>query len=283
MITEQGLTVYINDCSSITRAPTLALTYLCLFVRIRTYENLPEACRLIKQYHNVSTPNVRVLEKTLRKHKLFQEKQRQQMDDADGYTRDNYAGTYLKHRQAYRVTEGGMKKENVDEEVEILFNKQTRPPIPFNGTAGVLLHEQIQRTVDANYLQMPIVHVQRNEFLVGCTIQQLELKEDDLKRNEVIVRIGKGHQELADYCEENEEYFYKTYVHHMHQYDQSLEWVCDQIINGKQIKTETGVEQNPKFLRTTQWVSINLEDKSNALKNKKKGHIDGRQRDQKAL
>jgi hypothetical protein len=71
MITERGHTVYINDNSSITRAPTLALTYLCLFVKIRTYENLPEACRLIKQYHNVSTPNVKVLEKTLKKHRLF--------------------------------------------------------------------------------------------------------------------------------------------------------------------------------------------------------------------
>lgn len=48
MINERGLTVYVHDNSSITRAPTLALTYLTLFVRIRTYDNLPEACRIIK-------------------------------------------------------------------------------------------------------------------------------------------------------------------------------------------------------------------------------------------
>lgn len=77
MINERELTVYIHDNSSMTRAPTLALTYLCLFVRIRTYENLPEASRLIKQYHNVSTPNLDILQKTLKKHKIFQEKQRQ--------------------------------------------------------------------------------------------------------------------------------------------------------------------------------------------------------------
>jgi len=93
LITERGHTVYINDNSSITRAPTLALTYLCLFVKIRTYENLSEACRLIKQYHNVSTPNVKVLEKTLRKHKLFQEKQRQAVDEEE---EEEYDGTYLK-------------------------------------------------------------------------------------------------------------------------------------------------------------------------------------------
>ena len=76
MINEQGLTVYVHDNSSLTRAPTLVICYLCLFVRIRTYENLPEAGALIKQYHNVSTPNLKILQKTLKKHKLFQDRQR---------------------------------------------------------------------------------------------------------------------------------------------------------------------------------------------------------------
>lgn len=71
LINEKGHTLYIHDSSSITRSPTLVLTYLCLFVRIRTYENLPEACSLIKQYHSVSTPNTKVLQKTLKKHRLF--------------------------------------------------------------------------------------------------------------------------------------------------------------------------------------------------------------------
>ena len=48
MISEQGLTVYVHDNSSLTRAPTLVICYLCLFLRIRTYENLPEASALIK-------------------------------------------------------------------------------------------------------------------------------------------------------------------------------------------------------------------------------------------
>lgn len=62
----------------------------------------------------------------------------------------------------------------------------------------------------------------------------------------------------------------------MYHHDKSLEWVCEQLINGKQIRTETGVEQTPAHLQYTKWVSINLDDKSNPLKNKKKGNIDGR-------
>jgi len=43
------------------------------------------------------------------------------------------------------------------------------------------------------------------------------------------------------------------------------------------------VEQTPGLLNYTSWVSINLEDRKNKLKTNKKGHIDGRQKTQKAL
>ena len=71
LINEQGHTVYLHDTSGLTRAPTLALIYLCLFVKIRTYENLPEACALLKQYHSVSTPNLNIIKKVIKKNKAF--------------------------------------------------------------------------------------------------------------------------------------------------------------------------------------------------------------------
>ena len=75
----------------------------------------------------------------------------------------------------------------------------------------------------------------------------------------------------------------RTLVHHMHQNDQSLEWVIEQIIEGRQVKTETAIEQTPNYLNYTNWVSINLEDRKNKLKTSKKGHIDGKHTAQKKL
>lgn len=188
MITERGHTVYINDNSSITRAPTLALTYLCLFVKIRTYENLPEACRLIKQYHNVSTPNVKILEKTLKKHRLFQEKQRQAFEEED----NDQNGTYLKHRIAYRATGGELRKESVQEEVEYLFNRSTEAPIAFNGTHGNATHALMQKSIDQNGIQLPIIHLQSNIYLIGVAFCEIEVKDNGFNQQQVYVIINKG-------------------------------------------------------------------------------------------
>lgn len=40
LISEQGHCVYLHDNTGISRAPTLVLSYLCLYAKVRTYENL---------------------------------------------------------------------------------------------------------------------------------------------------------------------------------------------------------------------------------------------------
>lgn len=47
LITEQGHTVFLHDNTGISRAPTLVLSYLCLYAKIRTYSNLPEASKML--------------------------------------------------------------------------------------------------------------------------------------------------------------------------------------------------------------------------------------------
>ena len=57
--------VYIHDTSSATRAPMVAITYLCLYMKHKDWKNFQNVESYIKSQHNYSTPNVPVILKTL--------------------------------------------------------------------------------------------------------------------------------------------------------------------------------------------------------------------------
>lgn len=88
LIDEQGETVFIHDNSGVSRAPTLVVSYFCMFLKLRTMDNLPEAERLLKQYHHMSTPNTAVIKALMQKHKAFVNKQKQFHMDIDNSSDD---------------------------------------------------------------------------------------------------------------------------------------------------------------------------------------------------
>ena len=71
LINEKQHTVYLYDNSGMTRAPTLVMTYLTLFRKTVNPEKTLEANKILNEYHSVSTPNVAVVQKLLKKHKAF--------------------------------------------------------------------------------------------------------------------------------------------------------------------------------------------------------------------
>jgi len=75
LITEQGHTVFLHDNTGISRAPTLILAYLCLYARIRTYSNLPEASKMLTNQASTAMPNIKAVGKFLRRFGAFQERQ----------------------------------------------------------------------------------------------------------------------------------------------------------------------------------------------------------------
>lgn len=103
LINDQGHTVYVSDNSAITRAPTLVLTYLCLFLKLRTMENLKEAERLLKQYHQMSSPNTNAIKALLKKQKAFVEEQRHLLGECDSSDegQPNEEGIFLLRRKEY--------------------------------------------------------------------------------------------------------------------------------------------------------------------------------------
>ena len=71
---EQGNVVYVNDNTSTSRGPTVILTYLTLFMKTKNYDYLPDAQNAIINHHEISTPNIAIVGKLLKKHQKFQER-----------------------------------------------------------------------------------------------------------------------------------------------------------------------------------------------------------------
>lgn len=78
---------------------------------------------------------------------------------------------------------------------------------------------------------MPVIWVKANIYLLGS-----EKHNCDLKAENVVVRTGGGYESFQAYIVANEKFHQKILVNHMINNDQSLEWVVDQLIQGKKLK-----------------------------------------------
>lgn len=123
LIEEQGHTVYVHDNSSTSRAPTLVMAYFSLFLKIRTIDNASESVKLMRQYHHLSTPNVKVIQKLMKKHKNFVDKQRELNGELSDVEEDEeeqedqaQKETFLLNRKAYVNTSVQISNKNMAEE-----------------------------------------------------------------------------------------------------------------------------------------------------------------------
>ena len=77
MINNLGLTVYIHCTSGISRAPTVVMVYLCLFKRVKQWQNPYYVAQFVKAFHLNSSPNMRAVQRVVEANLEFQ---RQQVD-----------------------------------------------------------------------------------------------------------------------------------------------------------------------------------------------------------
>ena len=95
---------------------------------------------------------------------------------------------------------------------------------------------------------IPLIWVNKTMYLVGNKIISLEKKGEY-----VTARISGGYQKFDEYIEENHNKIEKDLVLKMIQSQQSLEWICEAIINGKKIpsnqivsaRTSRKIKQSP--------------------------------------
>ena len=199
LIEEQGHTVYIHDNSSTSRAPTLLMAYFSLYLKIRTIDNISESVKLMRQFHHLSTPNVKVIQKLMKKHKNFVDKQRElngELSDVeeDEEEQEDPASkeTFLLNRKAYVNTSVQISNKNLAEEQEYLFNRK-EGVVPFNGK-GTYLDKEIERVMQEQNTTVPIVHVKDQKYLIGDSVEQC-----DLKGGVAMVKMGDGYERFDDY------------------------------------------------------------------------------------
>ena len=58
MINEKKMKLFVCSLTGTSKAPTVVMTYLCLFKKIKGFKNLSDVDDLIKSYHPSSSPNV---------------------------------------------------------------------------------------------------------------------------------------------------------------------------------------------------------------------------------
>jgi hypothetical protein len=66
LINVQNHTVYVHCTSAVTRAPTVAITYMCLFIKNHHYKQPNLIAQYVKKQHSVSFPNMKAVHAVLK-------------------------------------------------------------------------------------------------------------------------------------------------------------------------------------------------------------------------
>jgi predicted protein tyrosine phosphatase len=72
MINKERLVVYLHCTSGISRAPAVALVYLCLFKRVKQWQNPHYVAQFVKAFHVNSNPNMRAVNRVVEANMEFQ-------------------------------------------------------------------------------------------------------------------------------------------------------------------------------------------------------------------
>lgn len=71
MINTNKLRVFLNCTNGVSRAPTLAVLYLTLFVRHEKWDNLEELERYVKRFYPMANANLDIIERIIDEHSEF--------------------------------------------------------------------------------------------------------------------------------------------------------------------------------------------------------------------
>jgi hypothetical protein len=93
--------------------------------------------------------------------------------------------------------------------------------------------------LDGYSITIPVVHVRDNKYLIGDSVQKIELINESRASSIVYVRFGERLDRLETYVCQNHDQFEKNLIALMFVGNLSLEEVCDDIINNRKVKTET--------------------------------------------
>lgn len=75
LVNNQNLNVFIHCSSGVSRAPAVAITYLCLFKKVKCWDNPDDVAHFVKAFNPNICPNMRMVKKCVEANRDFQAKQ----------------------------------------------------------------------------------------------------------------------------------------------------------------------------------------------------------------
>lgn len=87
LIDIKGHHVFVHCSSGVSRAPTLVLVYLALFLQHKHWDNLTELHNFVLEYYHVSMANLIIAQKCIEVNREFQSKHRSNYEDEEERSR----------------------------------------------------------------------------------------------------------------------------------------------------------------------------------------------------
>jgi hypothetical protein len=75
LIDKQNKKVFIHCSSGLIRTPTIVLTYLCIFKRVKSWQNVSQTRDFVTESCSQSMPNVPLVEQIVAENRKFQDQQ----------------------------------------------------------------------------------------------------------------------------------------------------------------------------------------------------------------
>lgn len=123
----------------------------------------------------------------------------------------------------------GVTDQEIEEQCEILFSDA---PIKFVARKSEKVDLEVKRMVEEMNITIPIIWIKQNLFLVGNKSINLE------KKGEYVTgQIGGGYEKFDEYIQKNHKKLEKDLVVKMIQSRESLQFICQALINGQKIST----------------------------------------------
>lgn len=126
----------------------------------------------------------------------------------------------------------GMTEDEIDKQCIEYF---TTAPIAFQNGTNPQIDEILIQLIEEMNITIPILHLKGNSYLIGTQKHNLEVR-----RNCLLIRIDSGFESFQEYIIKNDRYFQRMLIIFMVKSGEDLSYVVECLINGKQIKGNSG-------------------------------------------
>lgn len=121
----------------------------------------------------------------------------------------------------------GLTEQEIDSQCNELFKTA---PMEFEPRQNNEMDMSIDILVKELGVTIPILHIKDKLYLVGPKRMTM-----DIKRDELMLRVGGGFERFTEYIPANHKYFERCLVVHMIKSQESLEKVVELLYQGKKV------------------------------------------------